>query len=97
MSEVLHDPNGREIVREYKTSYWFDLRRSQPSPHARAGFPKTEDGSIDAVARLVMRGIIAKAQCTRRTTGHVLWTVKRGPRIVGTRLYQPIILKGDAE
>jgi hypothetical protein len=87
--------DGRDGLRQHRTDYWYHNRLHKPSPYGR-GFPKSEDGSIEGVAKLVMKGWITKGACFDRVKGKYLWTVERGPRIEGTPLYQPIISKGEA-
>jgi hypothetical protein len=90
--------DGREGVRRWRTSIWYDLRLKDPSPASWGrGFPKLEVGSIETAARLVMTGRAAKVQCTDRVTGRVMWTVRKGERVPRTHVYNPIIEYGDAE
>lgn len=86
--------DGREGVRRYRTDYFGRLNASKPSMHNHPGFPKGEDGSIDGVMKAVAKGYIAKGACYDRVEGKYLWTVRRGPKVPGTRLYTPLIEKG---
>lgn len=88
--------DGSERVRQYQTRYWLDEARREPSRYAR-GFPKTEDGSLEGVGRLAMKGWIAKAQCFDWKSGTVLWTIKRGPKVRDTNLYTVHAFKGDPD
>lgn len=88
--------DGSERLRQYQTRYWLDEARREPTRYAR-GFPKTEDGSLEGVGRLVMKGWIAKGQCFDWRTGRVLWTVKRGPKVPGTNLYSVLPYRGDPD
>lgn len=94
--ELIILADGRYGSRRYRTDYWTDGRTKGPSKHAAPGFPKTEDGSINGVAKLAMRGVIAKGACYDRLTGRYIWTVQRGDKVPGTRLYTPVITKGEA-
>lgn len=90
---TLHD--GSMGKARYRTDYWFDRRHSRPSPHARSGFPFTEDGSIEGAGRVIMKGHCAKIACFDRVKGRYKWTIIRGERIAGTNLYQPIVKVGE--
>jgi hypothetical protein len=94
---ILQLADGREGVRRYQTSVWYDGRMTDPSPWTGRGFPKLEEGSIRAAGNLVMNGLAAKVQCFDRVAGRVEWTVKKGPRVRGTHVYTPIIERGDPD
>jgi hypothetical protein len=93
---VLTLADGREGVRRHRTDYWYDRRFKEPSLYMRPGFPKTQEGSIEGVAKLVMKGWITKGACYDRVTGEYLWTVERGQKVPGTPLYAVVIWKGEA-
>lgn len=86
--------DGSERLRRYQTRYWLDARKAEPLRSSK-GFPKTEDGSLEGVGRLALKGWIAKAQCFDWHTGTVLWTVRRGAKVPGTNVYQVHVNKGD--
>lgn len=88
--------DGREGVRHFRTDYWYGNRNSRPSQFGR-GFPKAEEGSIEGVAKLVMKGWITKGACYDRVKGVYVWSVERGERVAGTKVYQPIVTKGAPE
>lgn len=93
---VLHAPDGTEIRKRFKNEYWFDRRRTAPSPYTR-GFPETVHGSIQAAGRLIMTGQVSKIRCTDRVQGRVQWTLVRGERVPGTQLYAVLPHRGDYE
>lgn len=86
--------DGSEGKRQYRTDYWYGNRNHKPSPFGK-GFPKSENGSIEGVAKQVMKGRITKGGCYDRVKGEYLWTVERGQRIPGTNVFQPIVTKGE--
>lgn len=90
---AIYAPSGQQIHRRYKLEYWFDLRRKDPTPYTR-GFPGSEDTSVEAAGRRIMRGLVAKIQCTDRTQDRVVWTLVRGPRVLGTPLYSVLAYRG---
>jgi len=93
--EVLEDAaTGAVIYRRYATRYWFDARMKEPSRFAR-GYPKAEDGSIEGAGRVIMKGYCAKVQCYDRVEGRVLWTLRRGPKLAGTRLFTVTFHRGE--
>lgn len=91
---ILQLADGSTGRRRFKTSIWHDLRLVDPSPWS-SGFPRAEEGSINTAARLVMTGKAAQVQCEDRVRGRIEWTVRRGPRVPRTPLYEPIICKGE--
>lgn len=86
--------DGSMRLRRYQTRYWLDGRKTEPLRGSK-GFPKTEDGSLEGVGRLALKGWIAKAQCFDWLTGKVLWTVRRGAKVDGTNVYTVHVTKGD--
>lgn len=90
---AMYSPQGDQIYRRYKLEYWFDLRRKEPTPYTR-GFPGSEDTSVEAAGRRIMRGMVAKIRCTDRTLDRVVWTLVRGPRVLGTPLFTVIPYRG---
>lgn len=90
----MKDINGNAIKRRYETRYWIDSRVTRP---ITSGFPKIEDGSIEGAGRVILRGLASKISCIDRVTGQVLWTVKRGTKVPGTRIYNVIAVKGNSQ
>jgi hypothetical protein len=88
--------DGSERLRRFQTRYWLDARKAEPLRNHK-GFPKTEDGSLEGVGRLALKGWIAKAQCFDWVEGKVLWTVKRGAKVAGANLYSVHTFKGDPD
>lgn len=93
---ILQLAGGGEGVRRYRTDYWFDRRNKNPSPHARSGFPRTEDGSIEGAGKIIMKGWCAKIACYDRKAGRYVWTLIRGDKVPGTHLYAFTIHHGEA-
>jgi hypothetical protein len=94
-AKKIHLADGTWGVAPFATLYKFDGRKVV-SQHSK-GFPRSEDGSIQGAGREVMTGRALQVQGYNRVKGRTEWTVKRGPRIEGTHLYQPIIIRGDAD
>lgn len=95
LSSQLVSAEGKDISRRYATRYWFDARFREPA-RGSSGFPRSEDGSIEGAGRVIMKGYCAKVQCYDRVLGRVLWTLKRGPKVPGTRLFSVLPFRGDA-
>lgn len=86
--------DGSEGVRRFRTDYWMDRRRKKPSEHARAGFPKTEAGSIEGAGKVIMKGYATQIACFDRVRGRYIWTVERGDKVPGTHLYSVVAYAG---
>jgi hypothetical protein len=97
LDPVIQLAGGIEGKRRFRTDYWMDGRTKKPSAHARSGFPRTEDGSIEGAGKIIMKGWCSKIGCYDRKRGVYVWTLVRGDKVPGTHLYSFTILKGDAE
>lgn len=82
------------MKRPYETRYWIDQR--EKAPLAR-GFPKAEAGSIQGAAKVVAQGFASKVQCIDRSTGEVVWTVKRGDKVRKVNIRPTMVFKGDPD
>jgi hypothetical protein len=91
---ILTLADGREGVRRFRTDIWYDGRVKEPARWTR-GFPKQEVGSIKTAGHLVMTGVAFKVASYDRVKGVYIWTVRRGERVPGTHVYDPVVEKGQ--